>query len=332
MLALLRERNFALLWFGGLISLIGDRAMMTALPFYIYQQTGSTLQTAALFTAYYLPMVLFGSVAGVFVDRWDRRWIMVVANFVQAVVMLALLLVRSDAWLWLVYCVAFVQTTASMFFGPAESAIVPNLVDERDLVPANTLGNLNNSLARLIGPPIGGALLGWFGLGGVVIIDSASFLIAGLMAARISISGRAATPLTHVAVTEHVVSSWLAVWHEWREGLRLVRHDRLLLSLFVVATVTSFGGSLIDPLFVPFAIDHGGGGRIDSRAPCRALGQDDPAAQPHGLRHGDRWSVHARNVQSAVFTYGDGAQLPDVRASSGVRRGPTNHVPARSQR
>src|SRR3954447_24588931 len=105
MLVTLRQRNFALVWFGGLISLIGDRAMLVALPFYVYQQTGSTLGTAALFTASYLPMVLFGSVAGVFVDRWDRKRIMIVTNLIQACVMLPLLLVRSSAWIWLIYLV-----------------------------------------------------------------------------------------------------------------------------------------------------------------------------------------------------------------------------------
>ena len=188
MLATLRQRNFALLWFGGLISLIGDRAMFIALEFYVYQQTGSTLRMAALFTAYYLPMVLFGSVAGVFVDRWNRRRIMIVTNLLQAGVMLLLLLVHSGEWLWLIYLVAFIQSSASMFFGPAESAIVPNLVGKEQLVPANALGNLNNTIARLAGPPIGGILLGLFGMEVVVIADSVSFLIAGALIALMSVS------------------------------------------------------------------------------------------------------------------------------------------------
>ena len=73
MLTVLRHRNFALLWVGGLISVIGDRALMTALPFYVYQQTGSTLASAAMYAAFYLPSVLLGSVGGVFADRWDRK-------------------------------------------------------------------------------------------------------------------------------------------------------------------------------------------------------------------------------------------------------------------
>ena len=142
MLATLRQRNFALLWCAGLISLIGSRAMMTALPFYVYQQTGATLATAALFAAAYLPMVLLGSVAGVFVDRWDRKRIMVLTNLIQTVVMLLLLLVRSSTWLWLVLLVAFVETSVAMFFGPAERALLPRLVREDQLIPANALAGL----------------------------------------------------------------------------------------------------------------------------------------------------------------------------------------------
>ena len=252
MLATLRRRDFALLWLGGLISLIGDRALLTALPFYVYQQTGSTLGPAALFTAFYVPSVLFGSVAGVYVDRWNRRRLMIITNALQAGAMLPLLFVRSDAWLWLIYLVAFIESTASNFFGPAESAIVPSLVPEEELVPANALGNLNNTIARLVGPPIGGALLGLWGLQAVVIVDSASFLIAGALIACISIpSSRGMTPES----AADAVSSWARVWREWREGLRLVRSDRLILALFVVNGVTSFGGSMIDPLYAAFVSD-----------------------------------------------------------------------------
>src|SRR5205823_11629872 len=131
--------NFALLWCAGLISFIGDRAMLTALPFYVYQQTSSTLATAALFTAAYLPMVLLGSVAGVFVDRWDRKRIMVLTNLTQTVVMLLLLLVRSSTWLWLVLLVAFVEMSVAMFFQPAGTALLPRLGGEDQLAPAHAL-------------------------------------------------------------------------------------------------------------------------------------------------------------------------------------------------
>jgi MFS family permease len=219
-LATLGKPNFALLWCAGLISLIGDRAMMTALPFYVYQQTGATLATAALFTAAYLPMVLLGSVAGVFVDRWDRKRIMVLTNLIQAFVMLLLLLTHSSAWLWLVCLVTFVAMSVAMFSQPAEHALLPRLVGEDHLVPANVLTGLNDNIARLAGPPVGGALMGLFGLDSVALVDSASFLIAAVLISLISVSSR--PPRDQVDVTDAVVSFWLRVWREWLDGLKVV--------------------------------------------------------------------------------------------------------------
>lgn len=252
MLAVLRTRDFVLLWLGGLISLTGDRAMRLAFPVYVYQQTGSTLATAAMAATYYLPAVLLGSVAGVFADRWDRRRIMIATNLIQALVMLLLLFVRSDNWLWLVYVVSFVDTSVSMFFQPAESAIVPNLVDEDQLIPANSLGALNNSIARLVGPPIGGVLIGLFGIGCVALFNVVSFLIAAVLISLISVSSRP-LPVPGEAA-EAVLSSWVRVWREWRQGLALVGSNRLVAALFVVMGITSFGGSMIDPLFAPFVL------------------------------------------------------------------------------
>jgi MFS family permease len=272
MLATLRQRNFTLMWWAGLISLVGDRAMMTALPFYVYQQTSSTLATATLFAAAYLPIVLLGSVAGVFVDRWDRKRIMVLTNLIQAVVTLLLLLAHSSAWLWLVCLVAFVAMSVAMFAQPAERALLPRLVGEEHVVPANALAGLNDTIARLAGPPIGGALLGFWGLGSVALVDSASFLIAAVLIALISVSSR--PPRDQVDVTDAVVSSWLQVWREWLDGLKVVRKDRLIAALFVVLGVTSLGGTIIDPLYAPFvrSVLHGGAAALGWLSTTGALG------------------------------------------------------------
>src|ERR687883_648003 len=106
MLAILRQRNFGLLWSAGLISLAGDWMLRIALPIYVYQLTGSTLSTGTMLMAAILPDVLFGSIAGVFVDRWDRKRTMVISNLLLAAGLLPLLLVRSADQLWLIYIVA----------------------------------------------------------------------------------------------------------------------------------------------------------------------------------------------------------------------------------
>jgi MFS family permease len=88
MMAIFRNRNFSLIWFAGLISIMGNWIIMVALPYHIYKVTGSALATSAWLMAYILPGVLFSSVAGVFVDRWDRKKTMVFTNFLQMLVIL----------------------------------------------------------------------------------------------------------------------------------------------------------------------------------------------------------------------------------------------------
>ena len=90
MLATLRQRNFALLWFGGLISFAGDWALIIALPVFVYDLTGSTLATGAMFIIQILPRVLLAPVAGVFVDRWDRKRVMVISDIIRGVILLSL--------------------------------------------------------------------------------------------------------------------------------------------------------------------------------------------------------------------------------------------------
>src|SRR6185436_4822693 len=127
MIRVLRQRNFALLWFAGLISMIGDWMLFIALPIHTYRLTHSSLATGIMFIAGTVPRIFIGSVAGVFVDRWDRRQTMVVADLSRVFLLLLLLFVLSSESLWIVYVVAFLQATISQFFGPAENALLPQL-------------------------------------------------------------------------------------------------------------------------------------------------------------------------------------------------------------
>src|ERR671914_959135 len=102
MLSVLRRRDFALLWTGGLVSVAGDWVLNAALPYFVYEETGSTVATAGMIVAELVPGVLLGTVAGVFVDRWNRRRLLVASNVLQAAAV-ALLLVVPSGWLWVVY-------------------------------------------------------------------------------------------------------------------------------------------------------------------------------------------------------------------------------------
>src|SRR5258708_25253666 len=128
MLSLLRRRNFALVWLGGLASLTGDWALFAGVPLVVYQMTGSTLALGLTAIANSVPRLLLGSFAGVFVDRWDRRRTMLVADLVLGLVLLPMLLVTSAERLWLLIVALMVESSIAQFYKPAEGALLPRLV------------------------------------------------------------------------------------------------------------------------------------------------------------------------------------------------------------
>ncbi len=254
MLKTLKNKNFALLWTGGLISMIGNWVLLAALPFHVYALTGSALATSGLLMAYIAPGIVFGSVAGVFVDRWDRKRTMVLTSLMQAVIMLGLTAVRSADMVWLIYLITFAEATLSQFFRPAENALLPLLVGEDQLMAANSLNALNDNLARLVGPAVGGALLGLVGFYSVIIVDAVTYLLAGLLIMLVAAPKREVVAVTETAVT----SRWLQVWRDWVAGLKLVRGNRILASTFLIIGIAMFGDAIISAILVVFVqVDMG---------------------------------------------------------------------------
>ena len=259
MLAVLRQRDFSLLWFGGVLSVIGDYFLFIALPFFVYERTGSVLATGAMFAAETVPRLLFGSVAGVFVDRWDRKRTMVISDLSRALILLPLLAVAAGGPLALVYAVAFVEASVSMLFLPAKSATIPNLVAERDLTAANSLDSLSEEVPSLVGPLLGGALLGIVGLSGLVLLDVGTYLASALLISMIG--APTAAPDEEPDVTAEVaVSAWANALKEWLGGLRLIGRDRSIAVLFGVISVATVGEGAVTVLWIIFFRDVLGSG------------------------------------------------------------------------
>lgn len=257
MIGVLRQRNFALLWTGGLVSVAGDWMLLAVLPYVVYVRTGSTMATAGMTVAELLPGILLGSVAGVLVDRWDRRRLLVCTNLLQAVTVSALLvLVQQPDLLVVVYVVAGLQSTLSAFSLPAENALLPTLVGARDLVAANSLNLLNNRVGRLAGLPLGSAVYAWSGLGAVVALDAATFTVAALLVAGVRLPATPVPSRGPAAMGRRLQG----LGADWRDGLRLVAGDPSIRALFVVFGLMTFGGTMLDPLAAPWVRDVLGGG------------------------------------------------------------------------
>jgi MFS family permease len=157
--------------------------LFIALPIVVYGQTGSALGTSAAFLAELGPAIVLAPVAGHVADRLDRRSVLLVVSFLQALSLLPLLLVHGHSGLAIVYAVILVQASLSALFEPAKNALLPTLVGPEMLVGANSLIALNNGLGRLVGGPLGGLLLAAGDLRAIVIADAASFALAAALIA-----------------------------------------------------------------------------------------------------------------------------------------------------
>ena len=127
---ILRNRSFRLLWLAGLMSYVGNWSLFAALPLFVFQLTGSTFASGVVLTAMFLPLLL-GSVAGVFVDRWDRQRTLLIGNLTMAVLVLPMLITATGHGLWVAYVVVIVVGLASQFTTVAENALLPRLVGRR---------------------------------------------------------------------------------------------------------------------------------------------------------------------------------------------------------
>ena len=144
--------SFSALWSGQLISLFGDRVHQVAIAAIVFVLTGSPIAVALVFVSATLPNLLFGPIAGTLVDRWDHREVLVVSDILRAAVVF-IMPIAATANIWLVYPLAFLLTSISIFFRPARIAILPRLVREDELLTANSALWIGDTLADVSGFP-----------------------------------------------------------------------------------------------------------------------------------------------------------------------------------
>ena len=176
---------FRTLWAAGLISDTGDWLLLIALPIVVYQLTGSAVGTSVAFAAELAPGIVLAPLGGRLADTVDRRAVMIALSALQAIALLPLLLVHNGHGLVIVYAVIVAQASLAALFDPAKNALLPALVDPRQLVSANSLAGLGTAVGRLAGGPLGGLLLAAGSLRTIVIVDALSFGVALVLIARL---------------------------------------------------------------------------------------------------------------------------------------------------
>ncbi len=245
---LLRHRNFRFLWVGQALSDFGDGLIGLALLILIERVTGSTAALATMAIVVALPYVLLGPVAGVYVDHWSRKRVMIVSDLLRGLLVLGYMVGAHPNWFWILYVVGFLEAGVSTFFSPARSALVANILPEDALLSANSLTQMTQILMRLLGMAAAGALLSkadvyW----PMTLVDSATFFASMVLVFFIRVPAA-----RHSEVATHTVAD---VWREIKVGAATVFRSRVLTGILVAAGVAMLGLGAINILFVPLLLN-----------------------------------------------------------------------------
>ncbi len=240
------NRNFVALWLGQTISFIGDYFYFLAIPIMVEQLTGSALQVGLSVIASALPMLLLGPVAGVFVDRWDRKRTMVISDLLRGVLVLACMAVQTPDQVWIYYVIGFLMSCVSRFFFPSQNAVLPLIVTDRnDLLAANSLMQIVQTAGFLIGPALAGFSIGLWGAQVAFLVDSATYFVS---AAAILTMKVPRTTAGRQAASGQITT----LWAEMREGVAYLFGNRTMVGVLLCLGVVQLGIGAIHVIWVPF--------------------------------------------------------------------------------
>jgi predicted MFS family arabinose efflux permease len=241
--------DFWKFWAGQTISNLGTSFTQWAVPLLVYKLTHSAVNLGIATAAAFLPYLLFGLVLGAWMDRVDRKRTMVALDLINAAVIFSIPLVATFGHLsvWLIYVVAFVQTTIGIAFQAGEFAAIPSLVGKEDLVTANGRIQATYSAAQVAGPLLAGLLVAYVSIQWVMALDSASFVISALSLALIRGSFNVVSEEPKEATT---------ILHDVREGLRYVISHPVLRNISLMMALINFVGATTFTQLVLFAHDR----------------------------------------------------------------------------
>ncbi|HON28773.1 MAG TPA: MFS transporter [Mesotoga infera] len=231
-------RNFWLYAIGRLVSLIGSGVQSLAIPLYILDLTGSGTIMGTFMVITMLPRILFGPIAGVLGDRFNRKMIMIYMDFARgaAILAMAVLAGANSLTITVLFIFQLLISTFDISFDPATAAMLPDIIDSDKLLRGNSILGAINSLSYIIGPALGGILYGMFGIEAVLILNGASYIASAI--SEIFIRYR--------QTTEKGKISLKSVFKDIVEGVGYMRKINGLILVMVFAMLSNF---LLSPFF-----------------------------------------------------------------------------------
>jgi MFS family permease len=257
--AVLRHRDFRLLWLAGLASVLGDRIVTVALALFVIDLTGDATDLGIVLAAHAIPLVAFMLIGGIWADRVARHRLMVLTDLVRFALhaALAALIISGEVEIWQVVVIEALFGTAEAFFRPAATGVVPQTVPEREVQEANALIGMSNNICEFAGPALATALVLGVGAGEAFAVDAATFLVSAVLLVRMSPRRRETAAGAGLADSGSVDGSIAA---QLRAGYEEVRARAWVWATLLSASATLFLG--LAPWFVLGPIvaeDHYGG-------------------------------------------------------------------------
>jgi len=269
--ALLRHnRNFRLLYIGQTISQLGDWFNAVAVFALLLDLTGSATAVAWMMIVQFLPVAIVGPLAGVVVDRVDRRRLMIITDLLRGALVLALLLIRRPDQVWIAYVVMAIIVGAQGFFEPARTATIPNVTTAEELMPANALSSATWSAMLAIGASIGGVVTAIAGRNVAFTVNALSFFASAYFIGRTHYDS---TPAAGPRPTGFLALSGIT---DLVDGMRYVRRHGHVAALMMVKAGWGLAGGVLLLLTVfgerVFPIGAGSAGGIGVLYGARGVG------------------------------------------------------------
>lgn len=234
-------RDFRALWLGQFVSQIGDNFALIAALVLIQSLSGSPIWLGIAAMAMTLPQLLFGLIGGVFVDRFNRKKVMIVSDLLRAGAILILITVRSPGELYLLPLVGAFMSTVGVFFNPARNAVIPNIVSREMLLTANGLIQASQMAAIIVGSSLASIIIAMAGPSVAFALDSLTFVVSALAIVSMNIP-----PLNNHSAE----GGWL--WPHLKEGFSYIRRHRAIQVVLLATSVATLGIGSIAVLGVAY--------------------------------------------------------------------------------
>jgi len=241
--AVFKKRNFSLLWTGQLVSTMGTALTSLAASIYIFDITGSALSVGLMLMATAAPSLLVGLFAGVFVDRFDRKIIMITSDVLRAILVLLIPLLVPHGIVW-IYVIVAITSAISQFFDPAHESILPEVASDEELASANSLIAISQFGSTAIGFAAAG-LIGSDNVNLAFYLDAATFLFSGICVALIRVKANQPEESTSAGI----------VIQNLRAGVRQLFNTGVLRGLFYIQVIVLISFGFSNTLLLPFAVD-----------------------------------------------------------------------------